>query len=243
MDQITARGNQTPLAVFFKSESHKLHIQGFAKGLQITATASAALVTGNSIAGTVNGVALSSTAFEVDSDTTMAKLAAKIAAVAGVKSATVTEVAGNTSDDRVIVVLPEDPNQVIAMSFTVTGGASQATFTVAAADNRVYKGMPVKIDTDGYIVPLGTSAHDPNCIGYSVHDAGYEDPVTIIARGYVQEWGIADGTVTPGPVKYTSWDAATGRPKFSSSSVDQATFSGWAMKGAADTALVPVVAR
>lgn len=239
---ITARGNQTPIAVIFKHESHKLHIQGVAKGLITTATFSAALVTGNSIAGTVNGTALSATAFATSSDSTLAALAAKIALLEGIKSATVVPVSGNSSDDRVIEIVGEGITPVTG-SFTVTGGASQATVTVAQSDNRIYKGMPVKLETTGYIVPLGASAHDPNCIGYAIHDKDYLEDVTVAARGYSQVWGIASGDVTPGPVKYDGWDAINKRPKYSSAAVTDVNFSGWAMEASLDTELVKVVVR
>lgn len=97
-------------------------------------TMSDALVASNSVAGTINGTALTATVFATNSDTTLAAIATKIAAVSGVLSATVTSVGGTTSDDRTIVIVPTNPVTGVSIDgFVTTLGASQNTWAVTSA--------------------------------------------------------------------------------------------------------------
>lgn len=82
-------------------------------------------VTSNSIACSVNGTALTATAFNTDHNTTIAALAAKIEATSPVLTATTP---GGGS--RVITVTSSNADAVTFV-ITVTGGASQAVDTVA----------------------------------------------------------------------------------------------------------------
>ncbi len=91
-------------------------------------TFSGALVTSNSVAGTVNGVSLSATVFTSDSATTLAAIGVKIvAALAGLGSPITAAyvVSGNT-----IRITRTTPNlSVVLSAFVVTLGAGQATAT------------------------------------------------------------------------------------------------------------------
>lgn len=90
---------------------------------QQTLVFSADIIVGNSIAGTVNNVALTATPFNVTNAGTLTDLAAKIAAVAGVLSA--------VSDGvHTITVTADDDTVVTLTGFLVTGGASQATAVI-----------------------------------------------------------------------------------------------------------------
>jgi hypothetical protein len=80
---------------------------------------SAILVAGNAIAMTVNNAPVGPVTFAVDAPTTMAALAAAIAAAPGVTSALV-----NTTSPRRIDILP---GGVSLAGIAVTGGATQAT--------------------------------------------------------------------------------------------------------------------
>lgn len=88
-----------------------------------TITFSGSIVTSNSIAGTVNGEELTATVYATSSSATLDALAAKIAAVEGVASATV--------DTLTITVTAEAGYTLSLTGFAVTLGASQATVTIA----------------------------------------------------------------------------------------------------------------
>lgn len=85
-------------------------------------------VASNSIAGTINGEALTATVFSVDHDTTIAAVAAKIQALDSVATATCPG-----SGSRVITVTGANEGEDLSTnsSFTVTLGASQAVDTIA----------------------------------------------------------------------------------------------------------------
>lgn len=94
-------------------------------------TFSAATVTSNSIAGNVESTALSATAFDTNSDTTLAALATKLQALDSIASAAVTAVASATDNDRVILITGAVKGKDLEFSgFTVTGGASQPTIAI-----------------------------------------------------------------------------------------------------------------
>lgn len=125
--------------------------------LSYSLTMSAALVASNSVAGTVNGTALTATVFATSSDATLAALAVKIAAVSGVLSATVTSVGGTTSDDRTIVVVPSNPVTGVSLSgFTTTLGASQNTWTVTTNSAATQTGATIEYN--------GVDPSDPDLI-------------------------------------------------------------------------------
>jgi hypothetical protein len=142
-------GQSQPKTVYLNADRFK-DVSTIAYPTQIISlTMSAALVTSNSVAGNINGTALTATIFATDSDTTLAAIATKIAAVAGVQSATVTSVGGTASDDRTIVIVPTDPvNGVSVDSFVTTLGASQNTWSVSYAQG-TFTGSNIQyIDVD-----------------------------------------------------------------------------------------------
>lgn len=81
-------------------------------------------VTGNSIALTVNGVALTPVPFNTDNATTVADLAAAIQATAPVATAT------GTGANQITATAVVDGDEVAFTGFLVTGGASQPTVTI-----------------------------------------------------------------------------------------------------------------
>ena len=92
----------------------------------------AALIAANSFICSVNGTAIVAEVFAVDSDTTLAAIAAKIQALDPVATAAVTAVAGGTDNDRVIVITAASPWVTLSITdAAVTLGASQASVSVA----------------------------------------------------------------------------------------------------------------
>lgn len=95
-------------------------------------TFSAAFVASNSIALSVNGVAITPVVYASTSDATLAALATTIAAMAGVQFARVVSVAAGTANDRTIIVGYTSTTPTGITSISVTGGASQATGTATS---------------------------------------------------------------------------------------------------------------
>jgi hypothetical protein len=232
----------TPKAVISKHESHKLHIALEAEGRKSLLTFSAALVASNTINGTVNGNPIPQVTFAVDSDSTMAAIAAAIASMAGVKSANVIQVAGGTSNDRVIEVISEDPNTIVSLTgWAVTNGASQATITISVSDKRIKLGMPVQINALGKLEPLTAANAEIDMVGVCIQEVSAGEEATIAARGYMVVKAKASGAVTPGKVAYAGYDMGAGRPLVTSSSVTAANLYGWALAAATADAEVAVV--
>lgn len=101
-----------------------------------TITLSQAFVTGNTVTGLINNVAITPVAFATDSDTTLAALATTIdtylkANYDGNGSASVVTIPNSTSDDRtILVVSPDSVTEITFDSFSVGGGASQPILTI-----------------------------------------------------------------------------------------------------------------
>lgn len=225
----------TTKTTFLKGvESHKLHEEFEVEGLKHTLTFDAALVASNTINGYVGGNAISTVTYATSSDATMAAIAAQIAAQPGVKSATVTEVAAGTTNDREIVVIPND--QVAGVPLTgwaVTNGASQAGITVATVNKKIYAGMPVELNaTSGKIQPVTVASHDLNCIGYAIHDAVEGELCTVALRGYAIIYAKSASSMPYGPVKYDSYDAVNNYSKVEDGSVTVANQMGWVLDSA-----------
>jgi len=226
-------GSETA-TIFLKEESHKLSEEFDVEGLSYTITLDAALVTANTVNGSVGGVPISQVTFATDSDTTLAAVAAAIAVAGGstIKSASVTQVAAGTSNDRVIVVIPTDQQGGVALTgFAVTNGASQAGVVVAAVDKRIYKGMPVEINpTSGRIQPLTASTASTTLIGYAWHDGEYGELCTVVLLGIMEVYAIANSAITAmGPVTYSGYDATTKLPKVDDTGVTATNMVGWTM--------------
>lgn len=96
-----------------------------------TIVLNADLVTGNSVAITLNGVILSATPFNQNHLQTMKDICAKLQAQPGIESA---QLFGVTN--RGIQLFGQPDQNAIVSVFTVTGGASQATATITDADQQ-----------------------------------------------------------------------------------------------------------
>lgn len=218
--------------IFLKERNHAIHEEFDVVGLYHLLTFDAALVTANTINGFVGGSAIPQVTFATDSDTTMAAIAAAIAAIPGVKEAHVIEVAAGVSNDRVIHVTPENGATGISLTgFAVTNGASQAGIVASTVNSNIYKGMPVEINTtSGKIQPVTQASAQTNQIGIALHDAVEGETCTVVLNGTTMvygQFGITSGL--PGPVKWVSHDTATGYSAYSSTSVTAANQSGWAL--------------
>jgi hypothetical protein len=103
------------------SPSDPVYVRFAARKERWTIVLSGDLITGNTIAGDLNGTPIS-VPFNTNHATTMADLESAVEAVAGVLSATV----GGTGNRTLTIVANADTELTIG-TFTVTGGASQAT--------------------------------------------------------------------------------------------------------------------
>jgi phage tail sheath protein FI len=94
---------------------------------------SAALVTSNTFTVDINDVTIGPITFATDSDTTMAAIAAAIAANANINSAVVTVVGGSVSNDREIIIEAKNSglDKITVKNATVLAGASQATVAIS----------------------------------------------------------------------------------------------------------------
>lgn len=88
-------------------------------------TFSGNLVTGNSIAGTVDGVALSATPFNTSNAQTLTDLATALQATAGIATAV------SDGTNQITITAANAGIPVLLTGFVVTGGASQPTITIA----------------------------------------------------------------------------------------------------------------
>ena len=222
----------TTKTIILKLASHILTNTFTQDGLKYTITLDADLVASNVITGYVGGSQVQRT-YATSHAATMTAYAADIAALAGVKSASVTSA-------RVITVYAKD--QVSGLSvvgFAVTAGASQAGVVVAQVDNRIKPGQPVELMSTGKVAPVTASTADLTNIGYAL-DPAQNDPngnakdpqqVTIALRGcgmiIKAEFSIVSGLV--GPVAYAGFNPVTGYTKVTSTSVTVANQIGWAL--------------
>ncbi len=221
----------TTKTIILKMMSHIVTKTFDQDGIKYTITLDADLVTANVITGYVGGTAVTYT-FASTHAASMTAYAALIAAMTGVKSASVTSA-------RVITVYPTDQvSGISVVGFAVTLGASQAGVVVAQVDNRVRPGQPVELLSTGKVAPVTASTADLTGIGYDITPA-QNDPnaqakeperVTIALRGcgiiIKAEFSIVSGLV--GPVTYAGYNSSTGYPKVTSTGVTVANQIGWA---------------
>ena len=222
----------TTKTLFLKQVSgHKIHEEFVTIGLRHKLTFSAALVAANVINGTVGTTAIAPITYASTSDSTMAAIAAAIAATPGVKSASVVQLTTGTADDRVIIVVPIDQVSGIPLTgFVVTLGASQATIAVTVEDFSVKKGMPVEIEpSTGNIRPLSGLA-SLTYIGIAMHDADYNGFCTVATRGLCIVNALAKAALNAGPVNWDSFDKTLGMNMYNQTAVDTTTYQGWALE-------------
>lgn len=104
----------------------------------VTLVGSADCVTSNSLAVTVNGVALDAVAFDTNMDTT---LAAVVEAINGNETLSAAGIIANTvAGSKSVIVTGESD---VTASIVVTGGASQPTFTATATTDMKFVGVAV----------------------------------------------------------------------------------------------------
>ena len=227
---------------FLKSESHKLHQAFTVDDLKATLTLNADLITSNKVNGSINGVAISEVTFSTDHDTTIDLLKAAIEALPSVASVELTDAANN----RQLTVYAKDPTAMFVFSgFLVTGGASQATITVANDTNTIYQAMPVKLTTSGKIEPAGAAESPVNIIGTSIHKAFGGDEATVSMKAYMVIWAKAGtANLNAGPVKLhsTPFDIANGYVQVDDDSVTTANQYGWALDSAVNAGDMVMVA-
>lgn len=101
---------------------------------------SADLITGNTVNGTVNGVAITPVVYATSHLATMQAIANEIAAIPSVSSATV-----GGANNRTITVISNVGTATTLTSFAVTGGASQATISVAISQSGTFFGVTQQI--------------------------------------------------------------------------------------------------
>lgn len=125
-----------------------------------TLTFDADAVTGNSIACTIDGEALSATPFNTSHLQTMQDLAAKIQALDSVATATV----GGGGNRVITVTGATDGNEMsTGSSVTVTGGASQANVAVASVTGPSVGTQKGIFRTDADTGAAATAVALPNC--------------------------------------------------------------------------------
>ncbi len=218
--------------IFLKERNHAIHEEFDVVGLFHLLTFDAALVASNVVNGNVGGSAIAPVTFATNSDTTMAAVAAAIAAIPGVKSAEVVLIGAVGSDDRVIKVTPDNGLTGISLTgFVVTAGASQAGIVASTTNSNIYKGMPVEINTTtGKIQPVTQASAQTNQIGVALHDAVEGETCTVVLSGTSMVYGqFAITSGLQGPVKWVSHDTASGYSAYSSTGVTAANQSGWAL--------------
>lgn len=123
-------------------------------------------VTGNSIVPTVNGTTLSAVPFNTNQLTTMTDL--KTAIEAGIPGAHVTISATPYKQ----MTLSIDSTQVSSISFAITGGASQTTYTVTYSTDSEFLDAASWIESEMKIMGVLTS--DPAVITASTTDIAYQ---------------------------------------------------------------------
>jgi hypothetical protein len=121
----------------------------------ITLTASAALVTGNQVVVTVNGKSLAPVAFISSSAITLAAIVQAIELDEDLGEQGITASVLDGTNAFIII----GPGISITASATVTGGASQPTFTPAADTNMIFLGVAVHTEL-GF--GEGTGFYPPN---------------------------------------------------------------------------------
>lgn len=221
MDQF----GQVTKTTFLKSQEHKLSNEFEVEVFTQTLTLDADFVASNTITGYVDGVQITQ-AFDTDHATTMAALADKIAALSGVSSATV-------SSARVITVTPVDQEAGISLvAFTITGGASQAGVTEGISNNNIKKGQPVKLTTDGKVVPLASGDDAYLCIGVALQDRAGGELVTVVTRGYLILFATSAAAHNAGPAVFTGYDTSNNRPEVDDGG-SATTTMGWLIDDAA----------
>lgn len=186
-------------------------------------TFSADFVASNSIAVTVNGVAITPVVYATSHAATFAAL---IAAIDGLSSCSCT----GDATARTLLIKPTDSDADPVITCTVTLGASQATATIQTAINDMFEGCPVTLDTDGTVIRYNSLAtQNTQVIGYAIKEAVSGELVTVALLGRAIVNALSADAIVPGPVAYSSHDTTTGKMKFTDASVTITNLMGWAI--------------
>lgn len=163
---------------------------------QSVVTLSADLVASNSIAVSVNDVDLTPIVFAVDHATTMAAIAAAIAAQPNIDTAVV-----SGATNRVITITAEQGEVAIVNSFVVTLGASQATATIVNGTQDSLYGVALRIHNKSNLLAPNTGSDGP-----APYFEG--EPVSMLTKGRV--YVLVDGDVTSDDPVYCRFVAGAG---------------------------------
>lgn len=121
-----------------------------------TVTFAGDFVASNSIVATINGVACDAVVFTTDQETTMGLLKTEIEGQAGLENITVTV---SATPFRVLTIEAEE-GDVSSVSFAITGGASQTTYTTAFVTEDDQKEAAAWAETQKKIYFLTSDATD-----------------------------------------------------------------------------------
>lgn len=150
-----------------------------------------------------------------------------------------------------------------AVFLSVEAHKLHRSFTVAAG-SIVRKTQPVKLTTDGEVVPLTAGDNRNLSIGISTHDGAAGDRVTIVMKGFSTilckaGTGATPAAVNAGPVQYEAYSSLTpagtgttalpkesltplyGNVQVSNAAATDADLFGWAVEQADGGEFVEVV--
>ena len=177
----------------------------------LTLTISAALIAANSVTMKVNGSTPGGfpIVFAADSDSTLAAIAAVLAADPAIDTATVTPVGGGTDNDREIVITALDPLIPVQITdYACTAGASQNT---AAIVETVAGAGAADAELAGLLIPQGlgqATAAGKTLSGLTADDLSQSEFANVTGHGgntYVTfgtisqvQKGNCSGFVAPG---------------------------------------------
>lgn len=100
------------------------------------------------------------------------------------------------------------------MSITILGNQTKTIFLKGIENHKLHqefevadgstikKGQPVKLNTDGQVVPAAVDELNQNIIGWSIHDGQEKEFVTVGMRAMGIVWASPKGAVDAGPVAY-----------------------------------------
>lgn len=210
--------------LLYGPEVHKLHLEFEVAERKVVLTFSADLVTGDYVTGVVGGVAITNTVYATNHATTMAAIAAKIAALDAIDTATVS--------GRTITITPFD-NAVLDYAFTVVSSAAgTAVASVAETQGKIYPGQPIVLTGSGEKVkPLAAGVSWFNAIGFSIHAGEPGELITAVMKGHAVIAALSgENSLVPGPVKVIGFDTDTQRVKYGVTST-ATDVAGWAIDG------------
>lgn len=100
------------------------------------------------------------------------------------------------------------------MSLTVMGNKTQSIFLKGPEAHKLHheftvadtvvikKGQPVVLNADGEVKPADAAADASQVIGYSIHNGGEGDLVTVAMKAFIIVWAMPNAALDGGPVKY-----------------------------------------